>query len=752
MHGHFEGPVDPIFIPALSEQDKAEMSADEHDGDHSDSFTANKEAPPAPGPTDQKPSQAESSSTQTPAAASRCAGNGHASFIFRGVIRAPVQRSGEALRQHVRALQQHLFTQPPREAWWLLQIAQAYEEAGYKSLALQHHSRAFKASRSRSLAAWAMYSLSVMHTAAAQYPAVIDAASRGISKVPTPELLWIASFASYSMGNMQQAVAWAEMAASLGCMRKSSSSLCSIPSPMVFMDLNAWYGHPYDVLAYSYKELGDASAASEAEATRSFGGTRLKELLTAAHSGDKQVVVAGLQALATQEGQDLFEAPAAAQSEPKVAASMTTAHRPQLFRRSWHSFRSRCLDCDSFVKQWYIVDDGSNQDDLQQMQSSAPPCAVSWLDKGQQFAGHAGSLNRLLEEVFEQGFDYLLHLEDDWWFMRDENFISKALSVMEVDPSIIQVLFNPDYRDLDVDWEEQELHANRRYITADGVPYALHKYAGSRDSEEYQRYLVNNKVTKLSHLHWPGFSLRPGLWRLSAVKQRSKANIVPQVRRPHTTNGGPNVALKAKPDSSSTLPASPRLQQVLDAIDALNEQDPRRVTWQGKDWPYELAYSHWLTDWVLQLEPEPSEVLRIVARGQHVERWKSPRSGYPDGKTGYFQWRENLKASHAATVTQLMQEAGYDEASQSKVTRFILKKDLKKDPENQAGLEVVEDALCLVFLQHQFAELLEKEGPDKMVSIVQKTWGKMGDKGREAALKLNLPDDQADVVARALAS
>jgi hypothetical protein len=28
-------------------------------------------------------------------------------------------------------------------------------------------------------------------------------------------------------------------------------------------------------------------------------------------------------------------------------------------------------------------------------------------------------------------------------------------------------------------------------------------------------------------------------------------------------------------------------------------------------------------------------------------------------------------------------------------------------------LQVVEDALCLVFLEHQFAELLEKEGADK---------------------------------------
>eukprot|EP00882_Tetradesmus_deserticola_P012663 GHRQ01013420.1.p2 GENE.GHRQ01013420.1~~GHRQ01013420.1.p2 ORF type:complete len:156 (+),score=33.89 GHRQ01013420.1:662-1129(+) len=65
-------------------------------------------------------------------------------------------------------------------------------------------------------------------------------------------------------------------------------------------------------------------------------------------------------------------------------------------------------------------------------------------------------------------------------------------------------------------------------------------------------------------------------------------------------------------------------------------------------------------------------------------------------------------------------------------------------------LQAVEDALCLVFLEHQFADLLQKEGADKMVDIVRKTWGKMGQQGRAAALQLQLPADQAKVVQRAL--
>jgi hypothetical protein len=54
----------------------------------------------------------------------------------------------------------------------------------------------------------------------------------------------------------------------------------------------------------------------------------------------------------------------------------------------------------------------------------------------------------------------------------------------------------------------------------------------------------------------------------------------------------------------------------------------------GQQVPYELAYARWLTAWVLQLcadgELQPSEELRIAARGQHVERWLVPRNTYPE--------------------------------------------------------------------------------------------------------------------------
>ncbi|GAX82541.1 hypothetical protein CEUSTIGMA_g9968.t1 [Chlamydomonas eustigma] len=194
-----------------------------------------------------------------------------------------------------------------------------------------------------------------------------------------------------------------------------------------------------------------------------------------------------------------------------------------------------------------------------------------------------------------------------------------------------------------------------------------------------------------------------------------------------------------------------RLKQVLDGIDEINGKDPRIIQVQGQDMPYELAYSKWLTDWVLKLTSgqEPSEELLIVARGQHVKRWTMPRNSYPDGRAPYLKWREDLKKLHSQTVVELMKEVGYSSESCKKVEAMMLKKSLKTDPDAQT----VEDALCLVFLQYQFTDLRLKEPEDKMVDILQKTWKKMGEKGRAAALELapNLCSEELALVQKALA-
>ncbi len=148
-----------------------------------------------------------------------------------------------------------------------------------------------------------------------------------------------------------------------------------------------------------------------------------------------------------------------------------------------------------------------------------------------------------------------------------------------------------------------------------------------------------------------------------------------------------------------------------------------------------------------EFNPEASENLRIAARAQHIERWKSPRTNFPEGRTGYKKWRSQLSVFHADRATELMAQAGYNHEEQQRVRYLIQKRQIKRDPETQA----LEDVICLVFLKHYLAGFAGKHDEPKLIDIIQKTWAKMSETGHSAALKIQLPDTLQALVAKALA-
>ena len=193
------------------------------------------------------------------------------------------------------------------------------------------------------------------------------------------------------------------------------------------------------------------------------------------------------------------------------------------------------------------------------------------------------------------------------------------------------------------------------------------------------------------------------------------------------------------------------LNRTLDAIDAANSADPNRETVNGVDVPRELAYSQHMTRWLHELEPEPSEDVQIACRAQHIERWRIPRTEYPQGRKGYYEWRQACGRFHAERATDIMAEHGYSEEQREHVARMLTKRELKKDPDTQ----LMEDVACLVFLERYFAPFYEEHDDfdkDKWLRIVQRTWGKMSPRGREAALGLTskLPEHLQHLLQEAL--
>jgi hypothetical protein len=160
----------------------------------------------------------------------------------------------------------------------------------------------------------------------------------------------------------------------------------------------------------------------------------------------------------------------------------------------------------------------------------------------------------------------------------------------------------------------------------------------------------------------------------------------------------------------------------------------------------EVLYSQRMTDWLAKLMPEATEALRLAAHGQHICRWTIPRESYPLDRVGYLQWRTDCKKMHADKLGEILRAVGYEEATIERVQALVRKEHLKSDPETQ----LLEDVVCLVFLENYFAEFAREHDEAKLIDIVRKTWKKMSDRGHAAALELPLSTETRKIVEQAL--
>jgi hypothetical protein len=190
---------------------------------------------------------------------------------------------------------------------------------------------------------------------------------------------------------------------------------------------------------------------------------------------------------------------------------------------------------------------------------------------------------------------------------------------------------------------------------------------------------------------------------------------------------------------------SERFDRAVAAIDAANAEDPNTIVVHGVTRPKEQAHAELMTAWVKRLRPDASEALLLAARAHHIRRWTVARDSYPDGRAGYLRWRRDLHERHAADVGAILRTAGYDDATVGRVQDIVRKRNLNRD----ADVQVLEDALCLVFIETQFEALAVKLDREKMVDVVRKTLRKMSGAGIDAALGLDLPAAHRELIEEA---
>ncbi len=180
----------------------------------------------------------------------------------------------------------------------------------------------------------------------------------------------------------------------------------------------------------------------------------------------------------------------------------------------------------------------------------------------------------------------------------------------------------------------------------------------------------------------------------------------------------------------------------------IHRTDPRQIVVDGEKIPWSLHYHDRLTHWVRTLAPDASEELLLAARCQHIRRWTIPRDRYPMNKPGYKLWRKTLAQFHGEEAGRVLQDIGYEQPILDRVSELLQKLRLKLDPE----VQLFEDAICLVFLENELSEFAQKHDPEKLLTILQKTWKKMSPQGHQSALELTrgLPEQAQALVKEAV--
>ena len=192
----------------------------------------------------------------------------------------------------------------------------------------------------------------------------------------------------------------------------------------------------------------------------------------------------------------------------------------------------------------------------------------------------------------------------------------------------------------------------------------------------------------------------------------------------------------------------PRLAAAIAAIDAANACDPNTIEADGRLEPGELVYGRRMSETLARLAPDASVHLQIAARGQHIERWTSPRKSYPDGRAGYLQVAPGPEGFPRQAVCR--DHGGRGLRRRRYRARRLAGAQGKAEARPRSadaggrGLRRLPRALCR---RLHGQDRRRTNSPD----ILAKTWRKMSPLGHEHALRLALPPDIPRLLEQGLA-
>ena len=184
-----------------------------------------------------------------------------------------------------------------------------------------------------------------------------------------------------------------------------------------------------------------------------------------------------------------------------VFLSMTTCKRYNLFEKTVNSILNQWKDKE-LIDYWFCVDDNSNSEDREKMKEKYP--FFNYYFKSENEKGHRNSMNIIWNQLNKTKPTYWIHLEDDFVFYEELNYIEKGIQGLDLlrDKNVGQILFNRCYSETIEDYKLKGYILNENDTNNE---YCIHDYNPNSDNS-YQNCQ-----------YWPHYSFRPSIVDASII-------------------------------------------------------------------------------------------------------------------------------------------------------------------------------------------------------------------------------------------
>ena len=182
--------------------------------------------------------------------------------------------------------------------------------------------------------------------------------------------------------------------------------------------------------------------------------------------------------------------------------------------------------------------------------------------------------------------------------------------------------------------------------------------------------------------------------------------------------------------------------KAVELINSVHNQDPNSETVDGVEIKSELLYSQRMLSILKKVQPNASLELQLAAQCQHISRWSIPRATFSMDKKGYYQWRAAVMEHQLSVTTSVLKQVEINEQS----IEIIVDALKNKADKSNINASIIEDTACLAFIKWYLVSFAGQFDPEKAKVILQKTAGKMSERGLKLISEIELSKDVLNVL------